>query len=156
WFKVVGSTFAVLLIALGTPTGKKAEQDYEAPRWLEKAPLWQKRLFLAALFGAELTKPKTVTGHDTVFGSPTLSMNKREEHAESGHRFLETLSRWLAEFDVQTQAIKSDSARPSRRGAATVRLRLILSSESTSLLALWSHVGYEYNAKRSGLAALAV
>src|SRR5262249_4379050 len=70
WFKVVGSGFAVLLACLGAPVGKKAEQAYDVPGWLRAAPLWQRRLFLAGLFGAELTKPKTVTGHGTVFGAP--------------------------------------------------------------------------------------
>src|SRR5438105_4801625 len=48
-FKVVGSGFAVLLSCLGATVGNKAEQDSEPPAWLEGAPLWQKRLFLAAL-----------------------------------------------------------------------------------------------------------
>ena len=46
-FKVCGSAFATLLVALGAPLGKKASQDYEVPAWIFKAPLWQKRLFLA-------------------------------------------------------------------------------------------------------------
>ncbi len=37
-----------------------------------------------------------------------------------------------------------------------MRLRLILSGRTESLLALWSAVGYEYNHGRSRLAALAV
>ena len=62
---------------------------------IEGAPLWQKRLFLAALFGAEMTTPAPVSGHGTVFGSPTLGMNKRKRCEASGRRFLEKLE---AEF----------------------------------------------------------
>src|SRR5205823_206712 len=55
WFKVCGSGLALLLVCLGAPLGNKAKHDYAAPGWLSAAPLWHKRLFLAALFGAELT-----------------------------------------------------------------------------------------------------
>jgi tRNA-splicing ligase RtcB len=156
WFKVGSTSLAVLLLCLGAPAGKKPDQSYDAPAWLDGAPRWQKRLFLAALFGAELTCPATVTGHGTVFGAPTLSMNKRQPHAESGQRFLARLADWLAEFGVATQAITADDAKPDRHGQPTRRLRLILSPRSESLRALWGRVGYEYNRKRRGLAALAV
>jgi tRNA-splicing ligase RtcB len=156
WFKVVGTGLAVLLACLGAPVGKKTHQDYDAPSWLDSAPLWQKRLFLAALFGAELTKPATITGHGTVFGAPTLSMNKHLPQVPSGRLFLEHVASWLKEFGVEMQAITTDAARDSARGERMERLRLVLSPRSESLLNLWGRVGYEYNRKRSGLAALAV
>src|SRR5262249_40598834 len=89
WFKVVGSGLAALLACLGAPVGNKPGQDFDAPAWLDRAPLWQKRLFLAGLFGAELTTPATVPGHGSVFAAPVLSLNKRPDFAESGRRFLE-------------------------------------------------------------------
>ena len=39
-FKVVGSGFALLLVALGAPIGNKAAQNYHVPSWIFKAPLW--------------------------------------------------------------------------------------------------------------------
>jgi len=156
WFKVVGSGFAVLLACLGAPVGKKPQQDYSAPAWLDAAPLWQKRLFLAALFGAELTTPATITGHDTVFGAPTLSMNKRRAFAARGREFLGKLSAWLAEFGVLTQNILGDTVQENADGERSERLRLVLSGTADSLLNLWTQVGYEYNRERAGLAALAV
>jgi tRNA-splicing ligase RtcB len=156
WFKVVGSGFAVLLACLGAPVGKKPGQDYSAPAWLDGAPLWQKRLFLAALFGAELTTPATITGHDTVFGAPTLGMNKRPGFVASGRAFLGRVSAWLAEFGVQTQGILCDTAQQNADGKRSERLRLVLSGTTESLLNLWGRVGYEYNRERAGLAALAV
>jgi tRNA-splicing ligase RtcB len=156
WFKVVSTGFAALLACLGAPIGKKTHQDYEAPGWLNEAPLWQKRLFLAALFGAELTKPATITGHGTVFGAPTLSMNKCLAHVPSGRRFLAQIARWLEEFGVAKQAILADQAKDSARGEHVERLRLVLSSRPESLQNLWTKVGYEYNGQRRRLAALAV
>ncbi len=154
--KVVGSGFAVLLACLGAPVGNKTRQSYEAPSWLDGAPAWQRRLFLAALFGAEMTTPAAVPGHGTVFGAPTLSMNKRAASLESGRRFLERLSHWLEGFEVVTQAIPCDPVQYNADGEQSFRLRLILSPTSDNLIRLWGRVGYEYNAHRTGLAALAV
>jgi tRNA-splicing ligase RtcB len=156
WFKVVGSGFALLLACLGAPVGTKASQDYETPSWFNAAPLWQKRLFLAALFGAELTTPAPVSGHASVFGAPTLGMNKRLANAASGERFLRQLSGWLKQFGVATQCLIRDPAPASADGEETVRLRLVLCSPTENLLRLWGRVGYAYNSKRSGLAALAL
>ncbi len=156
WFKVGGSGFAVLLACLGAPVGNKARQDYDAPGWLDAAPLWHKRLFLSALFGAELTTPATITAHDTVFAAPTLCMSKRVSRVASGHRFLRQLSTWLELFGVSTQAIAERQEQRNKDGERSVRLRLILSPLSESLRNLWGRVGYEYNRRRAGLAALAV
>jgi tRNA-splicing ligase RtcB (3'-phosphate/5'-hydroxy nucleic acid ligase) len=156
WVKVGSSALAILLAGLGAPVGKKAEQDYDPPAWLEKAPRWQQRLFLAGLFGAELSSPGTITGHGTLFNAPTLSMNKRQPNGASGRRFLQTIARWLEGFGVSTQNLIEEPSRPALEGPATVRLRLVLSSRIDSLLNLWSRVGYEYNRKRRCLGALAV
>jgi tRNA-splicing ligase RtcB len=155
WFKVVGSGFALLLSCLGAPVGKKTEQDYLAPSWLEGAPLWQKRLFLAAFFGAELTTPATVTGHGTVFGAPTVGMNKRSDRVASGRLFLGQLSDWLKAFGVETQSILHEPGQAKDGRKYSDRLRLVLSGKADSLLNLWTQVGYEYNRKRVGQAALA-
>jgi tRNA-splicing ligase RtcB len=156
WFKVVGSGLALLLACLGVPVGNKARQDYEAPRWLYAAPLWQKRLFLAALFGAELSSPRTVSGHDTVFAPPTLSLNKRPAHVPSGRAFLEDISNLVSHFGVKTQAITVRNEQTNLDGQQSIRLQLLLSPKSDDLLNLWGKVGFEYNRKRAGLAALAV
>jgi tRNA-splicing ligase RtcB len=157
WFKVVGSGFAVLLACLGAPVGKKARQDYLAPAWLDAAPLWQKRLFLAGFFGAELSSPATITDHGTVFAAPQIGMNKRPAFVDSGRRFLRQLSAWLAEFGVQTQALLHEPDQHTNSdGERSDRLLLVLSGKLDSLINLWGRVGYEYNRERAGRAALAV
>lgn len=156
FFKACSSGLVALLACLGSPIGNKPKQDYLAPKWLDKAPLWQKRLFLAALFGAELTKPTTITGHPKTFSPPILSMSKRPQYAETGQKFLEQLSSWLEEFGVTTQQIARREEKVSDQGDETIRLRLILSGNNENLINLWSKVGYEYNQKRSGLASLAI
>src|SRR5262249_54913360 len=146
----------LLLACLGAPVGLKASQSYTLPLWLERSPLWHRRLFLAGLFGAELTTPATITKHGTVFGAPTLSVNKRPAHSDSGRALLEGVSAWLTAFGVETQALLCDTAQENADGERSVRWRLVLSPKPKSLRCLWFRVGYEYNRRRSHLAALAV
>ncbi|MGF1579543.1 MAG: intein-containing RctB family protein [Gemmataceae bacterium] len=151
-FEVTGSSFGVMLSCLGAPIGKKTAQDFTAPKWLETAPIWQRRMFLAAFFGAELTTPTTIPQHGTVFAAPTVGLNKLPEYADSGAEFLSVLSEWLLDFGVETQAIAYE---PPMKHQSTCRWRLLLSPKVGSLINLWSRVGFHYNRKRSSQAALA-
>ncbi len=155
-FKVVGSSFAALLAALGAPVGNKASQNYGAPTWLFEAPLWQQRLFLAAFFGAELSSPRAFEEHNYNFNPPVLSLNKRASYLESGQAFLEGISRLLDEFGVKTNTINQRQELTNKDGSVSYRLRLILSSQTECLLNLWGRIGFEYNRKRRALANVAV
>jgi tRNA-splicing ligase RtcB len=155
-FKVAGSGFAALLAALGAPVGNKAKQDYDVPGWLFQTPLWQQRLFLAAYFGAELSSPRAFEERNHNFMPPMLSLNKRAGFLESGRRFLESLSHLLANFGVTAKKISQREEQTNVDGSKSVRLRLVLSSETESLLNLWGRVGFEYNRKRRGLANVAI
>ncbi len=155
-FLLPNTSLALLLVALGAPYGSKACQDYRVPAWLFKTPLWQKRLFLAAFFGAELSKPQTLAGHGYNFYMPTLSLNKREGFVESGRALLEDMSKLLSGFGVKTQRISERPEQLNRDGTRSYRLRLILSSRAESLINLWSRVGFEYNQERRALANAAV
>ncbi|MBI5302746.1 MAG: RtcB family protein [Chloroflexi bacterium] len=149
-FKVSSSAFAALCAALGAPVGNKTRQDFEMPTWLMSAPLWQKRLFLAALFGAELSAPKPFKMRNYNFYTPMLSMTKREPFVASGKRFIRAVSELLAEFGVETKTISTRIENESHR------LRLVLSSKPESLINLWSKVGFEYNQSRRALANVAL
>ncbi len=153
---VVSSAFAALLVALGAPVGAKAKQNYRAPSWLFDAPHWHQRLFLAALFGAELSAPQAFDKRNYNFYTPILSLNKREEFVEGGRRFLENLAQLLTGFGVETKTISQRVEQTNGDGTRSHRLRLILSSRSENLINLWSRVGFEYNRKRRTLALAAV
>ncbi len=154
-FKVQGSAFAILLHALGAPIGNKAAQDYTVPPWLFKAPLWQVRLFLAALFGAELSCPSSYQTHGHSFYCPVLSMNKHSSYVESGRQFLQEISRLLDRFGVQTLQISQREEYRNAHGVLSIRLRLTLGGKPSSLHNLWSRVGFEYNHQRRYLANVA-
>jgi tRNA-splicing ligase RtcB len=150
------SSFALLLWALGMPIGKKAKQDWTLPNWLFKLPLWQKRLFLASLFGAELSSPKTITGHRFNFYPPVLGINKNEKYIKSGRRVLEQIERLLKEFGVKKRKIVTRKDYKNKKNEISYRNRLILSSEPESLINLWTKIGYEYQNEKKFLGNLAV
>jgi len=153
---VHSSSFAVLLAALGVPIGNKCRQPYEMPHWLFKAPLWQKRLFLAGLFGAELSSPKTMTGHGYNFYRPTLSVNKISTYVDNGRSFLEGISRLLSEFGVYAHEISQRKEYINKDGLTSYRLRLIVSNKTDNLMKLYSRVGFEYNQQRKFLSTVAI
>jgi tRNA-splicing ligase RtcB len=155
--EVRSTGLVALLTALGSPLGKKAEQDFVLPDWLYQAPLWQKRLFLSGLFGAELSKPALLTSKKHQFQRPKLSLSKREPFLDSGYEFLEGIADLLGEFGVEAQNICRERGRAlNKDGTYSHILRLPLSSRSENLIALWSRVGFEYNRERQSAASVAV
>ncbi|MGC8785378.1 MAG: intein-containing RctB family protein [Armatimonadota bacterium] len=155
-FKVVGSSFALLMMALGVPVGQKTAQAYDVPCWLQRAPLWQKRLFLAALFGAEMNAPAALPVHQHHFQYPMLSMSKRPEQAGSGRRFLLQVANLLQEFGVEVHPLREETESMNPQGDLSVRFKLMVRNTPENLLRLWARVGFEYNRSRHALANVAV
>ncbi len=154
--KISSSTLATLLGVLGVPVGNKCRNPYSFPRWLLKGVLWQKRLFLAALFGAELSSPKTMTGHGYNFYCPTLSMNKKNKYIRNGKEFLTAVSLQLSEFGITAYKISERKEYVNEKGTVSHRLRLMIIGNTENLIKLYSKIGFEYNKKRSFLANCAV
>jgi tRNA-splicing ligase RtcB len=153
-FYVNASSLLLLLAALGVPLGKKVNLKYNVPKWLFQAPLWQKRLFLAVLFGCELRKPHRRKERKFGFNAPVFTMNKRIDLIENGKKFLEDIAKLCQEFGVKTTKIQCRRLIVSKNGNKTKALELVFSSSSESLLNLWSKIGYEYNQERKTLASL--
>jgi|GEM_PF-16221 len=155
-FKTTSSSFAALLVAMGVPSGTKVIQDYWVPEWLFRCTRWQKRLFLASLFGAELSTPSTVTRHGYNFYAPILSMNKKKVSLKSGRKFLDQLCELLKEFGVKSSMIRERKEIINKKGDKSYRLRLQISSKPRNLIKFWSTVGFEFNGKKRFLANVAV
>jgi tRNA-splicing ligase RtcB len=156
-FSVSSSAFVALLACLGAPLGNKATQPYRVPEWLMRAPLWQQRLYLAALFGAELSAPSTLPRCPATFQTPVLSVSKREPLTGSGWAFLADIQAMLARFGVQARLLnrQRETTISPRTGARTVRCRLQILGNDENLIRLWSQIGYEYHAERQRLGCLA-
>ncbi len=154
-FRTNSNSFFYLLKALKLPTGNKTRREFDVPRWILNAPKWQKRLFLASFFGAELSSPKTVTDHDYNFYGPVLSMDKIYDLKENGKKFLRQISYLLKEFDVKSKLISERKEYLLKDGKFSYRLRLQISSSPNNLINLWSRIGYEYNVERRFLGNVA-
>ncbi|MCD6086317.1 intein-containing RctB family protein [bacterium] len=145
---------ATLLIALGTPYGLKTSKFYRVPKWIFKAPLWQKRLFLAAFFGAELSKPKAMNKYN--FYAPQLSVSKKIDLKENGKSFLKDISKLLKEFGVESSSIvEVPGYRYQGKKGKTTAFRLQIKENAKNLIKLFERIGYEYNQEKKKEACLA-
>ncbi|MEW5933101.1 MAG: RtcB family protein, partial [Bacillota bacterium] len=149
------SALAVLLRCLGATDGDKVIRGVSVPGWLHRAPLWLKRLFLASLFGAELTAPRAVTGHPYNLDAPVLCVSVVRDHLAEGRRYLADLRRLLEEFGVSSSIRKEADEYVRKDGQVSVRLRLQISGRPENLIGLWTRVGFEYNRRKQYLANVA-
>jgi len=147
-------SLSLFLVSLGVPYGKKTSQDFRVPFWLFHAPLWQKRLFLASFFGAEMSSPKSYAKHGYNFYCPIVSLNKELPFKKSGEGFMRDIAFLLEEFGVETRKISSRIEKVGKDRKPMVRLRLILSTKPKSLINLCQKVGIEYNMKKRFLTNL--
>ena len=152
----VNSTgFGALLIAIGCPYGSKPHQEYRVPSWLMRASLWQKRLFLAAFFGAELSSPKTLNGYN--FYEPQLNMKKAERFLQNGIAFLDDIRTLLFEFGIESSApVEVPGYAYDGKNGPTRGVRLKILGNPENLLKLYERVGFEYNRERFRKACLAI
>lgn len=157
-FTVSSSAFTALLACLGAPLGNKTQQAYRVPEWLNRSPRWLQRLYLSALFSAELTSPGTVKNHPATFQAPVFSVNKAEPVAESGWAFLRDIQQMLAGFGVQARLLERqhEIGYVSKTGRRSIRCRLQILGDDANLLRLWSQIGYDYAQERQKRACLAV
>ena len=154
FFRVSSTGFAALLAILGCPVGNKSLQSYGVPSWLMRASLWQKRLFLAAYFGAELQSPRPYAERNRNFPCPLLTVQKNERYVESGRRFLSQIAELVREFGVETLGIDERRERVRRKHGVSHRLRLAFSSRPAPLRLLYTRIGFEYHRKKRAEAAV--
>ena len=146
--------FAALLIALGCPFGSKAHQEYHVPKWIFKAPLWQKRLFLASFFGAELSTPSTLNKYN--FYAPQLNMNKLEEFQDNAVDFLNEIRLLLLDFKVKSSLpVKVGGYTYKGKKGKTTGFRIQILSNPKNYLRFLEKISFEYNREKRKKASLA-
>jgi len=154
-FKVSSTAFAALLVALGTPYGLKTKQRYSLPQWIFKCPLWQKRLFLASLFGAELSSPRTINKYN--FYAPQFNISKAVELKKYDQKFLREIKKLLGEFGIRCSSVREvPGYQYQGRQGAKCGYRLQILSQPENLLKFFKKVGYEYNQEKQKRACLAI
>ena len=150
------NALVALLITLGTPKGKKTEKAYRVPTWIMKAPRWQKRIFLASFFGAELSKPATIEKDKYTFYMPQLNMNKAEQLKENAIDYLNDIRLLLSELGIESNyPVFVEGNNYKGKISDTVGLRITMPNTSENLINLFENVGYEYCKYKENLASLA-
>lgn len=152
FMKNSSNSLALLLHLLGTPIGEKSKQDYAVPEWILKSPLWYKRLFLASLFGAEMSSPKTLTNNKFNLYGLVYSLNKRDK--QHGLQFINQISSLLEDFGVRNTLIKTRE--DHLNGMKSTRFRLLVHGTSENLIEFFKKINYEYNLKKRKLANAAI
>jgi tRNA-splicing ligase RtcB len=155
-FYVGAKSFVLLLHLLGAPLGEKAAQSYLIPEWIMNSPLWYKRLFLAAMFGAEMTAPKTMTNLGYSFYMPTISVNKVSWLTDNGKDYLRQIASLLSEFGIKTSEIKEVDEYFNQYLEITKRIRLQVYATAENLIKLYQLINFEYNKERRFLANVSV
>lgn len=150
--RINSTSFVLLLYLLGVPLGNKTYQEFRIPFWLWQAPRWQKRLFLAAFFGAELSKPATLNKYN--FYAPTLNINKVILFKGNGITFLKEIKKLLKEFNIKTTKIV-EMDKLGNKGK-TIGLRFQISSSSDNLIRFFETIGFEYHREKQKLSCLAI
>lgn len=146
------TSFALILYLLGAPLGNKTYSEFSIPSWLANAPLWHQRLFLAAFFGAEMSKPQTLNKYN--FYNPTLNLNKSIPFKENGKKFMEELRMMLGHFGVRSSEVVEVEGLSSN--GKTIGLRLQIYGDSENLIKFFGTVNFEYNREKKYLANLAI
>lgn len=151
---VSSKAFGILLATLGAPIGNKAIQKYRIPHWIINSENWQKRLFLAAYFGAEMSKPTTPNGYN--FTEPSFSVSKLTILSESTIEFLEDIKYMLKCFSIECLSPKLvEGYRYQGRNGETLGFRLSILSNTDNIIRFFSTVGYIYHKEKVRLASLA-
>jgi len=153
-FKVSSTALASLLVALGTPSGLKTAQEYSIPKWIRRAPLWMKRLFLAAFFGAEMSAPATLNKYN--FYAPTLGMNKLETLENNAIEFMTSIKELLGDFGIETSPVMrvKEYAVEGKKGK-TCGYRMQVLATPENLTKFFETVSYEYHSEKFKGACLA-
>ncbi|MGQ0771464.1 MAG: RtcB family protein [Nitrososphaerota archaeon] len=152
--KITSKGFRVILHAMGMPLGNRSLQRYRIPAWIKSLEAWQKRLFVAAYFGGELTKP--ISNNDYNFSMPALSVSKLESLIDNAFELVNDIKEILDSLGIETSnpVLVNGYAYVGKNGT-TKAVRLGIESNADNMLRFFSTVGYVYNKEKESLASLA-
>lgn len=150
-FRISNLPFSVLMLALDGVYGRKSEKTYGLPKWIERAPKYLKRDFLAGYFGSELTKLRT--SKHKGFEELRFVMNKSKKHEKNAEDFINSIYKLLRGFHIKTK-------KPIKRylevnGRDVVSLIGRISSEDENIIKFCKKISYEYSKDRKEKARLA-
>lgn len=152
--KISSRGFRVILHAMGIPSGNRSAQRYRIPPWIKSLTAWQKRLFVAAYFGGELTKPISNNGYN--FTMPAFSVSKLETLLDNAFEIVNDIKEILDSLGIKTSTLTLvDGYTYNGKKGTTKAVRLGIESNAQNMLKFLSTVGYVYNKEKEVLASIA-
>ena len=151
--RATSRAFQLVIQKLGAPTGKKIESTFTTPWYFDRLTDWQKRLYLSAYFGAEMSVPSAQ--HEKNLYCPKVSQTRAVDTADAGEQFMEEIAAVLEDCGIETNSIERFET-DSNRSRETERLRLGIKNDSSNLVRFYSTFGYIYNREKQRLAAAAI
>lgn len=152
--RISSKGFRVALHAMGIPSGNRSAQRYRIPVWIKSLKPWQKRLFVAAYFGGELTKPISNNGYN--FTMPTFSVSKLESLLDNAFEIVTDMKEILDSLGVKTsEPVLVEGYTYDGKKGRTKAVRLGIQSNAENMLKFLSTVGYVYNKEKEMLASIA-
>jgi tRNA-splicing ligase RtcB len=152
--KITSKGFRVILQAMGMPSGNRSLQRYRIPAWIKSLEAWQKRLFVAAYFGGELTKPISRNGYN--FSMPAFSISKVDTLVDNAFEIINDMREILGSLGVSTsEPTLVDGYTYVGKNGTTKAVRLAIESNAENALRFFSTVGYAYCKEKEILASLA-
>ncbi|MFY9300016.1 MAG: RtcB family protein [Candidatus Nitrosotenuis sp.] len=152
--KISSKGFRVILHVMGVPSGNRSSQRYRIPAWIKSLEPWQKRLFIAAYLGGELTKPISSNGYN--FAMPALSVSKMETLVDNAFELVGDIREILGSLGIETsEPALADGYTYVEKNGTTKAVRLGIQSNAENMLRFLSAVGYVYNKEKETLASIA-
>ncbi|MFQ6129181.1 MAG: LAGLIDADG family homing endonuclease, partial [Candidatus Hadarchaeaceae archaeon] len=143
-FVVSDTLLLLLMIALGAPTGVKADVPYDVPSWVKRAPRHIKHEFLAAYFGSEGCAPTLNPDKHFSFDSISLPLSKLNELLSNARKFLSSIRMLLKEFGVESRIRMRARTYKRKDGKETINSILYVKNSDFNVLNFLKLVGYKY------------
>ena len=151
--KISSRGFKVILHAMGVPFGDRSAKRYRIPKWIKLLVPWQKRLFVAAYFGGELTKPLSNNGYN--FNNSAFSVSKQETIIDNAFEIVYDLKEILESLGIESSepTLVDGYAYTGKKGT-TKSVRLTIKANAKNMKKFLCTVGYVYNKEKEILSSL--
>ncbi len=152
-FKTTAAAFRLLLQKLGAPVGERAASGFTTPWYFDELTDWQKALYYAAYFGAEMSTP--ATRHDETLHCPTVSQNRTAETVDAGRQFFRDITDFLSGIGIETNSVDEFETDPND-DRDVVRLRWGIKNDTENLRRFFATIGYRYSRTKQERAVKAI
>ncbi len=149
-----GGAFKKLILALGAPSGNRAEQESIFPTWILNTTKEVKREFLGGFMGGDGAAPWVYKREDRQdsykIRLPELEIHKHPDHLESQIKYFEYLKQIFEEFEVKVSHIKTKALKRENR----IAVDLIFDASKDNILRLCRNIGYRFSTDKQNKSQL--